>query len=144
MKLTFEQFEKLYPVVVANRVAWGEMDAYAHLNNIVFFRYFENARIDFFNSLGNFRSGLPESIGPILADTSCKYKAPVTFPDTCYSGARVTEIREYDFLMEYAIFSKTQNCVVATGTGRVVSYDYVNNCKAPVTPAWRAAIQKTM
>ena len=34
-----------YPVVIEIPVAWGEMDAYGHVNNIVYFRYFESARI---------------------------------------------------------------------------------------------------
>ena len=37
-----------YPVVIETPVAWGEMDAYGHVNNIVYFRYFESARIAYF------------------------------------------------------------------------------------------------
>jgi len=40
-----------YPVVVDIPVAWGEMDAYGHLNNIVYFRYFETARMAYFERL---------------------------------------------------------------------------------------------
>lgn len=39
-----------YPVVVEVPVAWGEMDAYGHVNNIVYFRYFETARIAYSKS----------------------------------------------------------------------------------------------
>ena len=35
----------LYPVTLALRVAWGDMDAFQHVNNTVYFRYFESARI---------------------------------------------------------------------------------------------------
>lgn len=135
-----EEALKNFPVQVRNRVDWGDMDAYAHLNNVVFFRYFENARIDFFKALGGYRSGTPNGIGPILAATSCRYKMPVTFPDHCISAARVTEIREHDFLMEYVIYSEAQKQIVAIGDGRVVAYDYSNGHKVLVPEGWRGAI----
>ena len=47
-----------YPVVVETPVAWGEMDAFGHVNNIVYFRYFETARIAYFEKLD-----VPEFLG---------------------------------------------------------------------------------
>ncbi|MGL4640770.1 MAG: acyl-CoA thioesterase, partial [Shewanella sp.] len=46
-----EQFLAQHPIVTEIPVAWGEMDALQHVNNVVYFRYFETARIDFFNRL---------------------------------------------------------------------------------------------
>ena len=43
-----------YPVIVDLPVAWGEMDFYRHVNNVVYFRYFENARLEYFRRLGWF------------------------------------------------------------------------------------------
>src|SRR6202140_1958640 len=40
-----------YPVIVELPVVWGEMDSYRHVNNVVYFRYFENARIEYFRRL---------------------------------------------------------------------------------------------
>ncbi len=38
-----------YPVVIHQPVVWGEMDFYRHVNNTVYFRYFENVRLEFRN-----------------------------------------------------------------------------------------------
>ena len=46
-----EKFLAQHPIVTEIPVAWGEMDALQHVNNVVYFRYFETARIDFFNRL---------------------------------------------------------------------------------------------
>ena len=46
-----EQFTRRFPFHTRIQVAWGEMDALQHVNNVVYFRYFETARIDFFNQL---------------------------------------------------------------------------------------------
>ncbi len=46
-----DNFLKQFPINTQIVVAWGEMDALQHVNNVVYFRYFETARIDFFNQI---------------------------------------------------------------------------------------------
>jgi acyl-CoA thioester hydrolase len=70
-----------YPVVIEIPVAWGEMDAYGHVNNIVYFRYFETARIVYFGKLESPDFVNRNPLGPILASTSCRFRAPLAFPD---------------------------------------------------------------
>ena len=88
-----------YPVVVETPVAWGEMDAFGHVNNIVYFRYFETARIAYFARLD-----VPEFLGrdptgPILAETTCRFRAALAYPDTVSVGARVANVGEDRFVM---------------------------------------------
>jgi hypothetical protein len=40
-----------FPVVVELPVAWGDMDSYRHVSNVVYFRYLENARLEYFRRL---------------------------------------------------------------------------------------------
>ena len=40
-----KQLKKDYPVVLSQDIIWGDMDAFGHINNTVYFRYFEDARI---------------------------------------------------------------------------------------------------
>jgi acyl-CoA thioester hydrolase len=57
---------------------WGEMDALGHMNNVSYFRYFEQARISWFDSLKiDYRPG---SEGPILGTLSCRYVRPAVYP----------------------------------------------------------------
>ena len=58
-------------------VAWGEMDAMGHVNNIIYFRYFETVRIEYFNRLGMMDYQRESGIGPILASTEYRYKLPL-------------------------------------------------------------------
>ena len=53
---------------------WGEMDALGHMNNVSYFRYFEQARISWFDSLKIDYS--PDSEGPILGTITCKFIKP--------------------------------------------------------------------
>lgn len=57
---------------------WGEMDALGHMNNVAYFRYFEQARISWFDGLSI--SYKPGSEGPILGTLSCRYVRPAVYP----------------------------------------------------------------
>jgi len=115
---------------------WGEMDALGHVNNIVYFRYFETARISYFERTGIQHSG-DVHIGPILASTSCRFRRPLAFPDRIHVGAKVTEIGADRFTMEYAVTSERLDAIAATGEGIVVSFDYRAGRKHPLPETWR-------
>ena len=113
-----------FPVVIETPVAWGEMDSLQHVNNIVYFRYFESARMAYFHRLG-FWDYLGETgVGPILASTGCKFRVPLTYPDTVSVGASVSEIGGDRFVMKYVAVSHRHEKVAAEGEGLVVAYDY--------------------
>lgn len=129
-----------YPVVVQLPVAWGDMDSFRHVNNTVFFRYFETARIAYLDRIG-FEQEMQESgIGPILASTHCRFRRPLTYPDTIRIGARTTELHGDRFVMEYRIVSEAHGAVAADGGGVVVAFSYRTHVKAPVPAAVRQAI----
>ena len=131
-----------YPVVVPIAVAWGDMDAYQHVNNVVYLRWFESARIAYFLATSVVvDAGMPVGVGPILATATCRFRAPVTFPDSVRVGIRVREVGADRFTMEYAIASDKLGRVVATGDGVVVAVDYATGNKAPLPAAWRRGIE---
>jgi len=126
-----------YKVVVPISVAWGEMDAFQHLNNVTYFRYFESARIAFFESMGLTRDGALTEVGPILAFTSCRFLAPMTYPDTAYVGACVVKIEDDRFTMGLIIVSEKLRKVTAVGEAVLVSYDYQKKVKVGIPEVWR-------
>ena len=80
-----------YPVVIDVPVAWGEMDAFRHVNNIVYFRYFESARMECFLRIGLVDLLERTGVGPILASTSCRFRFPLTYPDAVAIGTRIDD-----------------------------------------------------
>jgi len=120
---------KDYPFVYTHKVAWGEMDALNHVNNAMYFRHFESTRIELFTKVGLMASLAANQVGPILAETRCRFKAPVTYPDTVYIGTYITDLTPNSFIQKYVMVSESLNCVVAEGDGRVVCYDFKNACK---------------
>ena len=121
-------------------VAWGEMDAMGHVNNIIYFRYFETIRIEYFNRLDMMSYSHETGIGPILASTECRFKTPLHYPDTIIVGTKILSMEEDRFVMGYEVFSTKQKRIAAEGEGVVVTYDYHNNKKVPIPETLKAKI----
>ena len=117
------------PVVIEIPVAWGEMDSLHHVNNVAYFRYFESARIAYFERLGMWEFMDQTGIGPILGSIQCRFKMPLTYPDTISVGTRVSRIEEDRFVMEYRAVSHKSQTIAAEGEGVIVSYNYRENKK---------------
>ncbi|MCC6748241.1 MAG: acyl-CoA thioesterase [Deltaproteobacteria bacterium] len=138
-----------YKVILPVVVGWGDMDAFAHVNNTVYFRYFEHARIAYFeralvvpSSEGTAQAtvAVPTGVGPILASASCRFKAPVRYPDRVQVGIRVSELADDRFTMRYAIYSERLARIAAEGDGVIVAFDYGTGKKASVPELWRERI----
>jgi acyl-CoA thioester hydrolase len=118
------------------------MDSFNHVNNIVYFRYFESARIVYFEKIG-FREWMEEhGVGPILASTHCRFRRPLTYPDRVTIGARVTDLGEDRFSMKYRVYSHQLDDIAAEGEGLIICFDYRNGVKAPVPLQIRNAIEE--
>ena len=129
-----------FPVTIAIPVAWGEMDAFQHVNNTVYFRYFESARITYFDAIEIMTVMEKTGVGPILAETRCRYRIPLTFPDTVEVGVRVSSLAPEGFMMQYAVASRRHGKVAAEGDGRIVTFDYAGGGKAPLPDVVRRRI----
>lgn len=129
-----------YPVVVELPVVWGEMDAYRHVNNVVYFRYFESARLEYFRRLDWFVYEQQHGIGPILAATQARYKRPLTYPDTILVGARIPTLAEDRFTMHYRIYSKALDAISTEGEGTIVTFHYGDGRKVPMPDELRQRI----
>src|SRR3954467_12690072 len=92
-----------FPVVVEQPIVWGEMDAYRHVNNVVYFRYFENARLEYFRRLGWPEFEGATGIGPILAPPRGGFRKPLTYPDTIAIAARLGTLGTDRFTLEHRI-----------------------------------------
>jgi acyl-CoA thioester hydrolase len=62
-------------------VRWGDMDAMGHVNNTVYFRYMEQARIGWFEALVP-QDEAWKSTGIVIANASCNFKRPINYPGT--------------------------------------------------------------
>jgi acyl-CoA thioester hydrolase len=118
-----------YTVVIEIPIAWGDMDAFQHVNNTVYFKLFESARISYFEHLDFIEFMNKTGIGPILASTQCRFKIPLTYPDQVTVGAKVDTMEKDRFIMKYAVISHKHKKIAALGEGLLVTFDYQKNKK---------------
>ena len=135
--------EKLagFPVVVEIPVAWGEMDSFGHVNNTIYLRYFETARIAYFQRISLFPVAHDSGIGPILASAQCNFKFPLTYPDTVWAATRAIAIGADRVTMAHVVVSQRHSRVAAEGECVIVSYDYHAGRKTPLPDELRARIE---
>jgi acyl-CoA thioester hydrolase len=131
-----------FPVVVTIPLLWGDHDEFGHVNNLAYLRWCETARVEYLIRIGFWPPLPPKGVGPILASISCDYKHPLTFPDTTYTGARVTRIGNRSFQLQHRVVSKALDAVVAEVESTIVVLDYGRNKTVPIPEHCRKAIEE--
>ncbi len=129
-----------FKIVISIPVQWGDQDAFGHVNNTIYLRWFESARIVYLERIGMLELHEAENVGPILASVACDYRRPLTYPDTVLVGARVTRIGRTSFGMEHAAASVEHAVIAAEGKSTLVVFDYHKEKSHPVPQALRQAI----
>jgi len=121
-------------------VAWGEMDALGHVNNIRYIAWAETARIALFQKLGmSTRAGDP--IGPILARIECDYLEQVEYPTRVTVGIKAERIGNTSITLVHEIWRTDEpGRAVARGRAVVVLLDYATQQKVRVPDRFRAAL----
>ncbi len=127
---------KGYPIIYKQIVAWGDMDAFGHVNNVQYYRYIESARIEYFEHFNIFAL----DIYTVISKSSCRYLSPVFYPDTLYVGARIDELRNSAMRMSYVLYSEKQGKVVADGDAVIVCLDNQTHQKALIPEALKTQI----
>lgn len=130
-----------FPVVTEVTVRWGDMDALAHVNHATYLRYLETARIVYFERVGMGRPGPAwHDYGFVIASVGCRYRAPVTYPDTLDVGVRVAAWGRDRVLMEYQVYSRALGRVAAEAETLLVAYDFRSGRTMSIRQEQREAI----
>jgi acyl-CoA thioester hydrolase len=124
------------------RVRFGDLDANAHLNNVVYLRYFETARIAFMRDLfPTHDPANPDALrgGLIFAECHIRYRAPVHFDEEVAIECAIGEIRRSAFQMTFEM--QVEDRLVAEGDGWLVGFDYEAQRAARLPEPLREALQ---
>jgi len=135
-----EKVRQEYPVWISLPIQWGDQDAFGHVNNTVYIRWFESCRIVYGERAKFDQSHSGRDIGPILAAVSCSYKKQLTYPDTVHIGARVPKIGNTSLQMQHVIISERLQAVAALGDSTIVSFDYTAQKPIAVSDDIRAKV----
>lgn len=118
-------------------VRWGDMDAYGHINNTVYFRFFEQARVEWLLQQG-FLVSPREPQGPVIVHTDCTFLRPVTYPvEAVDVHIRAGQPGRSSFMSWYELYladDETKTCY-ARGTAKTVWMD-TSTGKSVLLPDW--------
>jgi acyl-CoA thioester hydrolase len=120
------------------RVAWGDMDAMNHVNNAVYFGYLESGRIVHLTALGAYAEN--RKTGTVVGSIQCRFRIPLTYPDTIIVGSRVADLGEDRFTFEYAIYSHRHDRIAAEASSVVVAISLHDGRKTSLSANVCAAI----
>jgi acyl-CoA thioester hydrolase len=116
------------------KMRWGDMDALGHMNNTVYFRYFEQARISWFDTLGVDYG--EQKQGAILGSISCRFRVPVVYPADLAVSLHASKPRTSSFVLMSSIYDQGDpSRVYATGEAVMVWIDLVDGKSRPI-PEW--------
>lgn len=121
-------------------IAWGEMDALGHVNNAVYFRYIEIARIDFLRTAGCHALRDETGVGFILQSVEMRFRRPLVFPDTIRVESKLLSVEQDRFTLAHGIVSRASGQVAAVASGTIVTYDYKRATKVAMPATIREAL----
>ncbi len=114
-------------------VRWGDMDALGHVNNATYFRYFEQARIAWLESVGESGGLLGADTGPLIVNAFCTYHRAIVYPADLSIDVFGGPAGRSSFETFYEVRVKWDtDSPSATGSCKVVWVDYAANRSIPI------------
>ena len=93
---------------------WMDNDAYGHVNNVVYYSWFDTAVNAYLIEHGVLDIHHGQAIG-LVVETQCNYFAPLAFPQTVEAGLRVARLGSTSVRYEVALFAQDQDLCAARG-----------------------------
>src|SRR3954463_15128222 len=100
-----------HPIVITLPVQWGDQDSFGHVNNVVYFRWMESARIEYFRQTGLSELMARHGAGMILATIKCDFRRQLTHPETILVSASIASIGRSSMKMTHLIYSSSQQTI---------------------------------
>ena len=132
-----------YKVFYPMTTRWSDNDIYGHVNNVVYYSYFDTAANRYLIEEG----GLDISDGSIVGyvvNSGCEYHEPITFPESVEAGVRVDRLGNSSVQYGIAIFRAGEQDAAAHGHFVHVFVERVENKAVPIPQALRHALEKLL
>lgn len=134
--MTVPEFRFFHPI----EVRYADIDAQRHVNNVAFFSFMESARARYMQQLGLWDGTDFLSIGIIVAEASCTFKAPAAYGRPLRIGVRTARLGTKSLELHYTIEDTDTGQEMAAGRTIQVAYDYHSNQTILIPEEWRWVI----
>ena len=122
---------------------WFDNDIYGHVNNTVYYSYFDTVIAHILMGEGGLDPHLDQVLG-FAVDTHCRYHRPIAFPDLVHAGLRVGHLGRSSARYEIGLFRNAEDTASAEGHFVHVFVDRATQRSAPIPPTIRAALERVL
>lgn len=119
-------------------IRWGDMDALGHVNNTVYFRYMEQARIEWLFALAEAGGGYTSGTGPVIVNASCTFLVPLVYPGDVEVRMYLSEAGRSSIASHYEL--DCGGTRMAEGDAKIVWIDVASGRSVPLPDRLRAAL----
>jgi len=120
---------------------WMDNDVYGHVNNVVYYSYFDTAVNGYLIDQGVLDIHAGRTIG-LVVETGCRYFAPVAFPDALEAGIAVAHVGSSSVRYEVGIFRRGEPTAAAAGHFIHVYVDRDTRRPAPLPDDFRGVVER--
>ncbi len=118
---------------------WSDNDVYGHVNNVVYYSWFDTAVNAWLIETGLLDIGKGEMVG-LVVETGCRYAASLAFPQQIEAGIRVARLGTSSVRYEVGIFAADSDAAAAEGFFVHVYVDRTTRRPVPLPDMWRAGL----
>lgn len=120
------------------KIDWADLDLFGHVNNVVFFRYIQAARVDFCEKAGLTSLDEADKLSFMVASSQCQFRAPLYYPGEVSVETHCEWAKNSSFMLQYRILK--QEHLVAEGQDVLVLFDHRRKSKVNINEVLRRAL----
>jgi acyl-CoA thioester hydrolase len=133
--------ETNFPLTLVLRIDWSELDLFGHVNNVMFMKYVQAARVNYWEHSGIYSELQENKIGPMLASASFQFKKQLMYPGNVTIRSGMEYIKNTSFSIHHKLYDD-QGDLVAEAQDVIVMFDFNKNEKTAVPQVMRDAAEK--
>ena len=122
---------------------WADNDVYGHVNNVVYYSYFDTVVNQYLVEQGALNIEKSTVIG-LVVETQCQYFSPITFPDIVHAGLRVAKLGNSSVRYEIGLFRNEDSAASAQGHFVHVYVDRTSRRSIAIPADMRLALDKIL
>jgi acyl-CoA thioester hydrolase len=119
-------------------IRWGDMDAYGHVNNTIYFRFMEQNRVEYLEQQGY--KVMPEGTAPVIINASCTFLVPLTYPGLVEIKMFCGQPGRSSIPTHYEIRLQGDDTLYATGESKIVWMDVTSGKSVAIPDELRAQL----
>jgi acyl-CoA thioester hydrolase len=119
-------------------IRWGDMDAYGHVNNTIYFRFMEQNRVEYLEQQGY--KVMPEGTAPVIINASCTFLIPLTYPGVVDIKMYCGQPGRSSIPTHYEMRLQGDDTLYATGESKIVWMDVASGKSVAIPDELRAQL----